>query len=96
MLDKAVLGNEVLEILHRHKVVVLAVLLAGARSARRVRDGEAKGVGVAFKEEVVEGALADARGAGDDDGTVVYSTLRKGGLALAILAACRCCLNLWR
>lgn len=77
MLDEAVLGDEVLKVLHRDKVVVLAVLLAGPRGAGGVRDGEAKGVRVALKEEVVEGALADARGAGDDDGSAVYPSITK-------------------
>lgn len=77
VLDEAVLGDEVLKVLHRHKVVVLAVLLARPRGAGGVRDGQAKGVRVALKEEVVEGALADAGRAGDDDGTAIYLGSRK-------------------
>ena len=78
MLDEAVAGDEGLEILHGDEVVVHGVLLAGARGAGRVGDGEAEGLGVALEEAVVERALADARGPGDDDGTGI----RRG---------CRCC-----
>lgn len=78
VLDEAVAGDEGLEILHGDEVVVHGVLLAGARGAGRVGDGEAEGLGVALEEAVVERALADARGPGDDDGTGI----RRG---------CRCC-----
>lgn len=71
VLHEAALRNEVLKLLHRHVVVVDAVLLAGAHIARRVRDGRRKGVGMRILQHLVERALADARGAGDDDGTPV-------------------------
>jgi hypothetical protein len=71
MLDEAVLGNQGLKVIHGHKVVVHAILLALARLAGRVRDGEGKGVGVLLEEPAVEGALADARRAGDDKGAAV-------------------------
>lgn len=66
-------------------MVVLAVLLAGARGAGGVRDGEAERVGVALKEQVVERALADARGAGDDDGAGVYMSVLARFLHLCIM-----------
>lgn len=71
VLDEAVLCNEVLKVLHLDEVVVDGVLLTGARVAGGVRDGEAEGVWVAFEEQAVESSLADARGAGDDDGAAV-------------------------
>lgn len=66
MLHEAAVSDEVLEVLHLDEVVVHAVGLARAGRARRVRDGEGEGVRVAREEEVVERALADARGAGED------------------------------
>ena len=64
--------DEVLKVLHLHKVVVYAVGLASAGRAGGVRDGEGEGVRVALEEEAVEGALADARGAGEDEGPGVF------------------------
>lgn len=52
-------------------MVVHAVLLAGARRARRVRHGKGKGVRVTLEEHLDQGALADAAGAADDQGTAV-------------------------
>ena len=60
VLDEAVLCDQGLELLHGHEVVVLAVGLAGAGGASRVRDGEGEGVWVGGEEAVVEGAFADA------------------------------------
>lgn len=60
VLDEAVLGDQVLELGVRHKVVVHGVLLARAGLARRVADGEGEGVRVALAEEVEECALSDA------------------------------------
>lgn len=71
VLDEAVLGNQPLKVVAGHKVVVHAVRLARARLARRVADGQGEGVGVALAEEVEEGAFADARGAGNNDGAAV-------------------------
>ena len=71
MLHEAVLPDQVLEVRHLDEVVVHAVGLAGARGARRVRDGEREGVRVAVEEEAVEGPLADARGAGEDNRALV-------------------------
>lgn len=71
MLDESVLGDEVLKVLHGDKVVVDAVLLAVAGLARRVRHGQREGVGVRREQLVVQRALADARGAGDDEGSAV-------------------------
>lgn len=71
MLDEAVLGDEVSESLAGDEVVVDAVGLARARGTGGVRDGEGEGVRVALEEALVEGSLADARGAGDDEGTAV-------------------------
>lgn len=71
MLDEAVLCDEVVKGVLCDKVVVDAVRLAGPRAAGGVGDGEGKGVWVALEEELVEGALADARGAGDDDWSAV-------------------------
>jgi hypothetical protein len=68
-LDKAVLGLELEELLLSHEVVVDAVLLARARLAGGVGDGEGEGVGMPLEEEVVESALADARGARNDNWT---------------------------
>ena len=70
-LDETVPGLQVKEGLLRDKVVVHSILLAGARAAGRVGDGEGEGVGVALEEETVEGALADAGRARDNDGTGV-------------------------
>lgn len=77
MLDEAVLGNEVLKVLHLDEVVVDGVLLAGAGVAGGVRDGEAEGVWVAVEEQAVESSLADARGPGDDDGAAVRRSWRE-------------------
>jgi len=63
VLDEAVAADEVLEVVHGDEVVVDAILLAVAGGARGVRDGEGEGLGVALEEQVVEGSLADARGA---------------------------------
>lgn len=77
MLDEAVLCNKVLKVLHLDEVVVDGMLLAGARVAGGVRDGEAEGVWVAFEEQAVESSLADARRAGDDDGPAVRRSWRR-------------------
>lgn len=71
VLDEAVLRNKGLERVHSDEVVVDGVALARAGGARGVRHGEDKGIGVALEEELVERALADARGAGDDEGAAV-------------------------
>lgn len=71
VLHEAVLADEGLEVLHLDEVVVHTVGLARARGAGGVRDGEREGVRMAREEEVVEGALADARGAGEDEGAGV-------------------------
>ncbi len=71
VLDEAVGGDEVLEGLHGDEVVVDAVGLALAGGAGGVGDGEREDVRVALEEEVVEGPLADARGAGEDYGAGV-------------------------
>jgi len=63
VLDEPVLSDEGLEVGHADVVVVDAVLLAGARGARRVRHGEGEDVGVPLHQALEEGALADARGA---------------------------------
>lgn len=71
VLDEPVLRDQVLERLHRHEVVVHAVLLALARLARRVRYREREGVGVRCEELAVQCALADAGRARDDEGPPV-------------------------
>lgn len=71
MLDEAVGVDEVLKVLHGDEVVVDAMDLAGAGIPRGVGDGEGEDVRVAGEEELEEGAFADARGAGDDDGAGV-------------------------
>lgn len=60
VLDEAALLDEGLELLGGHEEVVDAVLLAGARLARRVRHGQREGVGVLREEPVVERTLAHA------------------------------------
>ena len=67
MLDEAVFGNEVLEVLHGDEVVVHTVLLPGARGACRVRYGESEAFRVPVEQHVVQCALADARRAGEHD-----------------------------
>lgn len=71
VLHEAVLGNEVLERLHSNVVVVDAILLAGARRASSVRNGQAERIGVLLEEAVIQCSLADARRAGYDEGTAV-------------------------
>lgn len=61
VLDEAALLDQGLKLLHGHEKVVDAMLLAGARLARRVRYGQREGVRVRGEEPVVEGALAHAR-----------------------------------
>lgn len=65
MLEEAGGVDEGLEGLGRDEAVVHAVDLAGARGARRAGYREDEGARVPGEEEVVEGSLADARGAGD-------------------------------
>jgi hypothetical protein len=67
-LDEAVLRLERQKVLLCHKVVFLAIALARAGRARRVRDRERKGRGVVFEEPVEECGLARAGRAGEDDG----------------------------
>lgn len=71
VLDEAVGGDEVLELGHLHVEVVDAVGLAGPRTTRRVRHGQREGVGVRVEQAPDEGALADARGARDDERAAV-------------------------
>lgn len=78
VLDEAALLDEGLELLGGHKEVVDAVLLAGARLARRVRHGQREGVGVRREEPVVERALAHARRARDDQRATVGGCLSWG------------------
>jgi hypothetical protein len=68
MLDERVLGDQPLELLLGREVVGHAVLLAVARPARRVRDGEAEAVRVGGEEALQQRGFAGARGPGDDDG----------------------------
>lgn len=60
VLDEAVGLDQLLELGHAHVVVVDAVRLAGARGARRVRDGEGEGVGVRREQAPHQRALAYA------------------------------------
>ena len=70
-LDETALLPQLLESLLGDIVVVDTILLAGSRAAGGVRDGKGESIGVSLEEELEESALADARGAGDDDGTTV-------------------------
>lgn len=70
-LDETALGPQLLESLLGDIVVVDAILLAGSGAAGGVGDGKGEGIGVSLEHELEEGALADARGAGDDDGATV-------------------------
>lgn len=71
LLDKLVLGNQGLELLLGDVMVVHAVLLAGARRARRVRHGKGKCFRVTLEEHLDQGALSDAAGTADDQGAAV-------------------------
>lgn len=79
VLDEAVGGDELCELVVRHEVVVHAVGLAVARRAGRVRDGEGEGSWVALAEEVEERAFADAAGARDYEGSAVGGEGGRGG-----------------
>lgn len=59
VLEEAVGLNEGLERLGRDEVVVYTVCFAGAGPAGRAGDGEAEGVWVAGKEELVESSFSD-------------------------------------
>lgn len=78
VLDEPVRRNQVLELSHVDKVVLDGVRLARPRLARRVRHAQREGVRVPLAQHRVQRALADARGARDDDGATV-SGLRRGG-----------------
>lgn len=78
-LDEPVVGLEGEKLVLGDKVVVHAMLLAGAWVAGGVRDGQRKGVGVAVEEQPVEGALSDAGRAGDDDGLPLRREGRHSG-----------------
>ena len=78
VLDEAILGDEVLELGHGDVVVVYAILLALARGTGGVGDGEGEAVGVVLAQAVVESALADARGARDDNRAAVEESCRMG------------------
>lgn len=67
LLHKLILRDQIPEVILRHVVVVNAVLLARARTARRVRDGQRVRIRVFLKEHVEQRALADPAGAGDDN-----------------------------
>lgn len=71
VLDEAVGGDEVLELGHLHVEVVDAVGLAGPRAPRGVRHGQGEGVGVRVEQAPDQRALADARGARDDERAAV-------------------------
>lgn len=70
-LDETALGLQLLESLLGDIVVVNAILLARSGAAGGMRHGKSEGIGVSLEQELEEGALADARGAGDDDGATV-------------------------
>lgn len=60
MLDKRIVRNQLLELAHADVVVVDVAGLAGARRARRVRDGGCEEGGVVLQQARVEGSFADA------------------------------------
>ena len=70
-LDETALGLQLFESFLGDIVVVDAILLAGSRAAGGMRHGKSKSVGVSLEEELEEGALANARGAGDNDGATI-------------------------
>ena len=62
VLNEALLLDEVVESLPRHKVVLAAILLAGTRPTGRVGDAEAEPVGVLLKQALEDGRLARLSG----------------------------------
>lgn len=70
-LDETALGLQLLESLLGDIVVVDTILLAGSRAAGGMRHGKREGIGVSLEEELEEGALADARRAGDNKGATI-------------------------
>lgn len=71
VLDEAILGNQVLEALCGHEVVVDSIGLAGTGGPGGVGDGEGEDVGMFSAQAVVKCAFANSRGAGDDDRATV-------------------------
>lgn len=58
MLDEAVVGDQLFELLVADEVVVDGVLLPRARGPRRVADGECEGVRVLREEHLEQRALS--------------------------------------
>lgn len=71
LLDESILGYQVEKGLLGDIVIMDAILLTRPGASCSVRDGESKGIGVTFEEEVVESALTDPRGTGNDNGPTV-------------------------
>jgi hypothetical protein len=72
ILNEPVRFYELCEVFPRHEVVLATVLFSCARAAGRVRNAETEAVGVFGEEALEESRFSCARGAGDDDGAVVW------------------------
>ena len=73
------------EVLPLHIVIVHAIRLTGPRRPRSMRHGEREDFRVSLEEPFVEGPLAHARGAGDDDRAAVWREAH----------SCRDCVLAW-
>lgn len=65
LLDEAVFGDQILELILADIIVINAMLLSRSRTPRCVGDGKGKGVRVASEEKLAERTLTDPRRAGN-------------------------------